>query len=384
MAEVTPRSRDPVPELLGLEKYVKLRQRMKMYLLLSIFEIAALSLVEYAVSTLLVLSSAMGVFVQPLVLVTACIALIRCIWIGCLLWGYHRVKGAALTSAIRRMGELQSRQCWSLSESAFVCCTSFLLMWYGFMFMFALSSGSRHQDDTMYLLAFVFLLFAFTYWSVLKDAMQFINDERAPRDDQMVSLYNMYKTKEIEIASCKHLRSTSTIEPTMCSICLEDFSDTDDVAKLPCGHYFHPLCSHIWIRSHWKCPLRCDIGLQQPSEKKVIETIEEGLHVNQPASPFLRIAMERADRILATTQMETSSIESGLAQSQIPPNRSQRAIMERLYSHHDTSTVREATVASVSPQSELSAHVTHASALGANRDVEAGLATICALRSPRV
>jgi hypothetical protein len=47
-----------------------------------------------------------------------------------------------------------------------------------------------------------------------------------------------------------------------CSICLEDFKDTEDVMILPCEHLFHESCIVPWLgqNSH-KCPLcRSDCG----------------------------------------------------------------------------------------------------------------------------
>lgn len=251
--------------------------------------------------------------------------------------------------------------------------------------MLVLSHSSFLDNDMMYLLAFVFLFFVIVYWHVLRDASDFVEEEQASPDDKMVSLYNLYKTGEIEIASCQQLRGQATIQPTMCSVCLEDFSDNDDVAKLPCGHYFHPLCSHIWIRSHWTCPLRCDIGLQEPSKEKVNQRIEEDPRTNQSASPRLRTVVMSTDRQLETLRMAGSSTEQTLAESDIPPHQSQRAIMERLYSHQGIRPVpTEAAVAEVSQDSEQSAHVMHQPGLDSNTDLEAGLTTICVHQSQTV
>jgi Ring finger domain len=41
-----------------------------------------------------------------------------------------------------------------------------------------------------------------------------------------------------------------------CAICLEDFTEGEEVKKLPCGggHRFHPLCIGQWLREHATCP----------------------------------------------------------------------------------------------------------------------------------
>lgn len=39
-----------------------------------------------------------------------------------------------------------------------------------------------------------------------------------------------------------------------CSICLETFTDGDELIRLPCGHKFHSVCLDPWIRSCGDCP----------------------------------------------------------------------------------------------------------------------------------
>ena len=45
-------------------------------------------------------------------------------------------------------------------------------------------------------------------------------------------------------------------EPT-CACCLDDFSDEDVVARLPCGHVFHEECLMLWVLSQERprCPM---------------------------------------------------------------------------------------------------------------------------------
>ncbi|TKY51013.1 E3 ubiquitin-protein ligase RNF12-A [Spatholobus suberectus] len=39
-----------------------------------------------------------------------------------------------------------------------------------------------------------------------------------------------------------------------CSICLESFTDGDQLIRLPCGHKFHSVCLDPWIRCCGDCP----------------------------------------------------------------------------------------------------------------------------------
>jgi len=46
-----------------------------------------------------------------------------------------------------------------------------------------------------------------------------------------------------------------------CTICLDCFNDTDDAARLPCGHIFHSDCLREWLRVRLQCPFRCPVAL---------------------------------------------------------------------------------------------------------------------------
>jgi len=42
-----------------------------------------------------------------------------------------------------------------------------------------------------------------------------------------------------------------------CVVCLEDFEQGDEVARLSCGHNFHEQCVRRWLRHRAQCPYRC-------------------------------------------------------------------------------------------------------------------------------
>jgi len=44
---------------------------------------------------------------------------------------------------------------------------------------------------------------------------------------------------------------------TTCAICLEDFKEGDQVARLACGHIFHERCVVCWLQQRTQCPYRC-------------------------------------------------------------------------------------------------------------------------------
>ncbi len=47
--------------------------------------------------------------------------------------------------------------------------------------------------------------------------------------------------------------------PSSCSICAEDYSEGEELRKLPCGHVFHKACVDPWLRDRARtCPLWYD------------------------------------------------------------------------------------------------------------------------------
>ena len=59
-------------------------------------------------------------------------------------------------------------------------------------------------------------------------------------------------------------------ETIMCSMCLDDMNEGDEVSKLCCGHSFHPPCIENWILKYNKqqCPnCRTEVHKKQKSKK---------------------------------------------------------------------------------------------------------------------
>jgi len=51
-------------------------------------------------------------------------------------------------------------------------------------------------------------------------------------------------------------------QPT-CLFCLEDFSDADAIAMLPCGHVFHEACAVAWLAAKRTCS-SCPVCRESP------------------------------------------------------------------------------------------------------------------------
>ncbi|KAI9757233.1 MAG: kinetochore-associated Ndc80 complex subunit spc24 [Chaenotheca gracillima] len=45
-----------------------------------------------------------------------------------------------------------------------------------------------------------------------------------------------------------------------CSVCMDDVKLGEEVISLPCGHWFHELCSTMWLKEHDTCPI-CRTGI---------------------------------------------------------------------------------------------------------------------------
>jgi len=50
-------------------------------------------------------------------------------------------------------------------------------------------------------------------------------------------------------------------EDNTCSICLSEYENDDEIARLPCSHLFHKDCVMSWTRNHVRCPL-CNFDLE--------------------------------------------------------------------------------------------------------------------------
>ncbi|UZP40358.1 hypothetical protein NXS19_008174 [Fusarium pseudograminearum] len=63
----------------------------------------------------------------------------------------------------------------------------------------------------------------------------------------------------------------ATITPSItCVICLEEFSDADEVRHLACDHIFHSVCISGWyLAQHDTCPIcSCDFVHARPALQK--------------------------------------------------------------------------------------------------------------------
>ena len=75
-----------------------------------------------------------------------------------------------------------------------------------------------------------------------------------------VSTRSILKDCQIEqynLDSCKRLElpQTDYSKYSRCSICMEDFTEAEEVVLCPCKHCYHDHCIKEWLRLKNSCPL---------------------------------------------------------------------------------------------------------------------------------
>jgi len=123
----------------------------------------------------------------------------------------------------------------------------------------------------------------------------------------------MYRTKKIELHQYDEVVKTNENTSETCCVCLDDFSSKDEIVQLPCGHVFHPLCSHIWICSHWTCPLRCELGM---FDAQKTDQRREG---SPPVQGSAALSQNASSHALPSTTVVSpeDDIEQGLASTDV-------------------------------------------------------------------
>lgn len=61
-----------------------------------------------------------------------------------------------------------------------------------------------------------------------------------------------------------HLNSDPSAEIPLCSVCLAEYCNADELRSLPCSHEYHAKCIDIWLKKKRACPLcnqRIDVPL---------------------------------------------------------------------------------------------------------------------------
>merc|ERR1712187_318749 len=68
-----------------------------------------------------------------------------------------------------------------------------------------------------------------------------------PREDLQWLPHHAYSSADRDVEG----------EENMCTICISEFADGNEVRTLPCGHRFHASCVDDWLVRTPVCPMRC-------------------------------------------------------------------------------------------------------------------------------
>lgn len=261
------RASDPVLELMGWRGEPLLLRRLKYHVGEAVLETSTI-IVAMHLAVLQLTPSA--VFMRLLCLPLIVIVCKLC-WAVQLAWGYWRMKSASdINAVMRRMSCSNSRSHWACSVAMFTCFSCLLMVWHAIVFLLMLC----YNHDGKEALAVRFLMvasasFVVLNWIFWRDFVRNYKDAPEQEGSELAMLYKlellckMYKSKAIQSQTASAITDSGG-EAKLCSICLEDFSGTDTVAQLPCGHVFHPRCINRWVLEDWRCPFRCSLDAERP------------------------------------------------------------------------------------------------------------------------
>eukprot|EP00930_Biecheleria_cincta_P029527 TRINITY_DN20531_c0_g1_i3.p1 TRINITY_DN20531_c0_g1~~TRINITY_DN20531_c0_g1_i3.p1 ORF type:complete len:305 (-),score=49.76 TRINITY_DN20531_c0_g1_i3:91-948(-) len=264
----TPRpAQDPVIELMGWRGEPLLLRRLKYHVGEAVFETSTIIVAMHLAELQLTPSA---VFIRLLCLPLVVIVCKLC-WALQLAWGYFRMKSAGdINAVMRRMSCLNSRSHWAWSVAIFTFFSCLLMVWHAIVFLLMLC----YNHDGKETFAVQFLMYASASlvalnWSFWRDFVRNYKETPDREGSDLAMLFKlellckMYKSKAIQsqpASAIAHLGG----EAKICAVCLEDFKGKGTLARLPCGHVFHPRCINRWVLEDWRCPFRCSLDTQRP------------------------------------------------------------------------------------------------------------------------
>lgn len=261
----TPRSLQAVRELLDWDTDTTFQGNMKTYGIWTSVEWCVLLFITVLVEICLEFFSHLPSFLPLcLLLVPLTFVALRGIWLARLSCQSRELKDIGIRDAIRRLNKMHSWYFYSSCSGEFWRGGSaFLMVWHALLAVIIFSGVEEGHTVEMGIGAvlFVLALVNLFLWTAEKEE---IEDPWVPakeKDPRVQQLRKMYENSKISLMNYSTVVSENENAAPKCVVCLEDFRDDEEVARLPCGHVFHPHCSHLWVRNHWNCPLRCNIGL---------------------------------------------------------------------------------------------------------------------------
>lgn len=106
---------------------------------------------------------------------------------------------------------------------------------------------------------------------------ELLNRDLSPQDYEMLLQLDEFSPQPrrptISASSASELAPASReiFAGEMCSICLGEFEEEEDIRQLPCEHCFHSGCIREWLTAHSsQCPL-CQLHVQTPQDEADVE-----------------------------------------------------------------------------------------------------------------
>lgn len=92
--------------------------------------------------------------------------------------------------------------------------------------------------------------------SARSQTQEFLDDGQLDHPVWLITTVGLQQSIINSITMCKYRKDEGLIEGTECSICLNEFQESETLRLLPkCNHAFHIPCIDTWLRSHTNCPL---------------------------------------------------------------------------------------------------------------------------------
>lgn len=311
---------EPVMELVGWNAEPLLLRRLKVHVIEGCLEASGLVVGIILVNRNLYLAG----LISRLLMMPLGVICLKLAWALRLAWGKHRIDNAKdFATALKRLGNVHTRSFWVFSAGFFICFSCILMMWYGILLLLMTSYEYRPEEaqSVRYVIGMA-LVFGLANWAFWRDFVRNCKDtpdeEEGPEALALRSLFRMYRKKAIRVLRYGEVAAESKATdgdeslPAECAICLEQFQPEDDVAKLPCGHIFHPVCAHRWIREDWRCPFRCSLQQKSLQDKATAdaEASEEGTtstHAEAAVQATVedRVQTVREERVAASAPAAT-------------------------------------------------------------------------------
>jgi len=93
------------------------------------------------------------------------------------------------------------------------------------------------------------------------DRIQNLENERIRREIILRESYINERKKRIRKDTKFHKYDSSLlIIDTVCSICLDNFEENENISTLKCNHSFHNKCIEAWLDTNFTCPM-CRLSL---------------------------------------------------------------------------------------------------------------------------